>query len=429
MRPSIRLLVVSNVTLAITILAVALGEPTRALAQVAWFLLVVAIILDLALSAFASVHLRADAPSEVYTGETALLRIRPAVAPRRLAARIDWPRGLDGPADVAAEPDERGVVDVPVTARRRGSWTIERAWVAWPSRLKLFEFIRRAEVGVTIKAVPNIRPVVSGVIDVKVQSSLFGVKEVLAIGEGSEFHQLREFTQGMDIRSIDWKQSARHRQLLAKETRAERNHHVVVALDNGYLMREEIGGLPKIDHAVNAALATAWAAGLGGDLVGLFAYDAMPRLFVPPEPGRTAFARLRSHMAELTYVSAETNHTLAMSSLMARTPKRSLIVVFTDFVDHTTAELLVDNVAVLVRRHAVVMVALRDPSLDWLAAGRPHNLDEVARSVVVAELIRERALVMERLAALGITVIDTEPQALTPRLVSAYLDLKAREVL
>jgi len=180
-------------------------------------------------------------------------------------------------------------------------------------------------VGAEIAAVPNIRSVQSGEIDVKVRSTLYGVKENILKGEGSEFHQLRDWMPGMDPRTIDWKQSARHRGLVAKEMRAERNHHVVLALDNGFLMRERIDGLPKIDHAVNAALAVAWAAGLGGDLVGLFAFDAQPRLFLPPEPGRAAFPRLRARMAGLAYESVETNHTLAMAHLHQRLRRRALL--------------------------------------------------------------------------------------------------------
>ncbi|MEM8550762.1 MAG: DUF58 domain-containing protein [Pseudomonadota bacterium] len=427
MRPSLRLLTLASVLLAVSIVFVALGNPLRGLLPFLWLGLAVLLLADLAVSLSRAVGVDAVAPRELFVGETGLVRLQLAPARPQLTCRINWPEGLDGPAEAAA--DEAGVIQLPVKARRRGSFALDRSWFSWPSRIGLLDVVRRADLGLTIKAVPSIRPVVSGTIDAKVRSTLFGLKEVSAIGEGSEFHQLREFTKGMDIRSIDWKQSARHRQLLAKETRAERNHHVIVALDNGYLMREEIDGVARIDHAVHAALATAWAAALGGDLVGLFVYDAVPRLFVPPEPGRKAFPRLRSHTADLAYVSRETNHTLAMASLMAKTPRRSLIIVFTDFVDPTTAELLVDNAAVLNRRHVVVMVAIADPALRRLAWQAPDSLDDVARAVVGDELIRERAVVMERLAGLGITVIDAEPRALTPRLVSTYLDIKAREVI
>ncbi len=216
---------------------------------------------------------------------------------------------------------------------------------------------------------------------------------------------------------------------MAKEVRAERNHHVIIALDNGYQMREEIAGLPKIDHAITAALATAWAAAIGGDLVGLYAYDARPRLFLPPEPGRQAFALIRSRTAELSYESVETNHTLAMTELNGRTPKRSLIIVFSDFVDTTSAELMVENIGVLAKRHLIVFVALRDPLLEAQVNQAPGDMDGVAETVSTGQLLQERRLVLEKLHQLGITVIDAEPGAVSTQLISTYLEIKAREMI
>ncbi len=258
---------------------------------------------------------------------------------------------------------------------------------------------------------------------------LYGVKENRAVGEGSEFQQLRDFVQGMDIKTIDWKRSARRRSLVAKELRAERNHHVIVALDNGYLMREEIGGLPKIDHAVTAALATAWAAAIGGDLVGYYSYDVKPRTFSAPAPGRTAFARLRSWTAELSYVSRETNHTLALTELNARTPKRSLLIIFTDFVDTTSAELLVENIGILAKRHLLIFVAIRDPDLEKLVETAPGDLDGAATLVAANQALNERRLVFEKLSRMGVTIVDAKPNAVTARLISAYLEIKARELI
>ncbi|MEM7424054.1 MAG: DUF58 domain-containing protein, partial [Pseudomonadota bacterium] len=316
-----------------------------------------------------------------------------------------------------------------VRARRRGSWDLDHIWLTWVSRLRLVLFCPRLKIDARINAVPNIRPVQSGKIDVAIRSSLMGVKENILKGEGSEFHQLRDYVTGMDPRTLDWKQSARHRALVAKEMRAERNHHVIVALDNGYLMREEVAGLPKIDHAVNAGLALTWAAGLGGDLVGLYAFDAKPSLYIPPEPARPAFAKLRRRLAGLEYRSIETNHTLAMAHLHAQVKRRSLIVVFSDFVDTTTAELLVENIAVLNRAHVIVFVALRDPEIERIATATPDGLNAVARSVSAGEMLHERREVMRRLQRIGVLVVDAEPQAITARLLSTYLTIKSREMI
>ena len=412
------------VALFLSLVAVLLGEATRNIAYISWVLLAALAAGDLLLSFPQRRSVVVDPIGEVFVGEAFKLGIAIAPAVGTAVGRFDWPEGVRGPASFEFSGSK---VEVTCQAVRRGIWQLAHIWLSWPSRLRLFEFVPKIALGLEIRVIPNIRLVQSGEIGATVQSRLFGVKENRAIGEGSEFHQLRDFVPGMDTSMIDWKRSARHRSLVAKEVRAERNHHIIIALDNGHLMREEIAGLPKIDHAVNAALATAWAAIIGGDLVGLYAYDAQPRLFLPPEPGRGAFARLRSHTSELTYETRESNHTLAMTELNARTPKRSLIIVFSDFVDTTTAELMIENVGILSRQHLIVFVALRDPALEGLVRAAPQDMDRVAESVATNQLLHERRLVFQRLTQLGVTVIDVEPGAVSAKLISTYLEIKARE--
>lgn len=396
-----------------------------------WAVLGLAALADLVVSRRAGRSVTCDLPPEVFVGEGLELSLTVAPGAARMTGRLAWPEGISGPEDIRFEAGQDGAMAacVPCRAIRRGVWRLEQLWLAWPSRWGLFDMVPRVTLDLETRVVPNIRLVQSGEITTNVQSALFGQKENRAIGEGAEFHQLREFVKGMDVKSIDWKRSARARSLVAKELRAERNHHVIVALDNGYLMREEIAGLPKIDHAVTAALATAWAAAIGGDLVGHYSYDVQPRSFSAPEPGRRAFARLRSWSAGLEYVTRETNHTLALTELNARTPKRSLIIIFTDFVDATSAELLIDNVAVLAKRHLLVFVTIRDPETEALVETAPEDMNGVAMLVAADQSLRERRLVLERLARLGVTVLDTSPGQLTARLISTYLDIKSRELI
>lgn len=412
-------------------IGIAFGGSLRGIALAPWAVLAVVAAGDLMLSVTRRKHLEFDMPPEVFVGEAHDLKLRVPDAPKGLRARFDWPEGLSGAAEVVFEigADGAGTAQTPCRAVRRGIWTVQQIWLFWPSRLMLFEFVPRLNITLETRVVPNIRLIQSGEIATTVQSTLYGVKENRAIGEGSEFHQLQDFVQGMDVKAIDWKRSAKRRGLVAKELRAERNHHVIVALDNGYLMREEIAGLPKIDHAVTSALAVAWAAAIGGDLVGYYAYDVRPRSFVAPQAGRRAFARLRSWTSELSYVGQETNHTLALTELNARTPKRSLIIVFTDFVDTTSAELLVENIAILAKRHLLIFVTIRDPDVEKLVETAPDDLDGVATLVAANQSISERRLVLERLARLGVTVLDARPETVTAKLISTYLEIKTREMI
>ena len=415
-----------------SVLAVAGGDGARSLAALPWILLAALAVLDLLLSFRRPKGALFDLPPEIFVGETVHLRIGIEQAPPGLRARLEWPQGIVGDPEFlfATNEDAMAYASVSCRAVRRGVWNFDRIWLMWPSHLGLLEFVpRHADIGAEVRVVPNIRQVQSGEITTTVQSSLYGVKENRAIGEGSEFHQLRDFVQGMDIKTIDWKRSARRRSLVAKELRAERNHHVILALDNGYLMREEIAGLPKIDHAVTAALATAWAATIGGDLVGYYSYDVRPRSFSAPSAGRNAFARMRNWTAGLSYVSREPNHTLALTELNARTPKRSLIIIFTDFIDTTSAELLIENIGILAKRHLLIFVAIRDPDLEELVEKAPGDLDETAELVAANQSISERRLVLERLARKGVTIVDAKPNMVSARLISAYLEIKARELI
>ena len=409
-----------------SVLAGLLGGPAREFALAPWVLLAVIALADVALSLTRRKSLSVSLPSEVFVGESVPLVLTVTPAPGRLTARFDWPQGLSGPAEVRFAGTS---ATVPCRAVRRGVWALDRLWLLWPSRFGLFEFTPRLPVKAEVRVVPNIRPVQSGQITTTVMSTLYGVKENRAIGEGSEFHQLRDFVRGMDVKTIDWKRSARRRSLVARELQAERNHHVILAFDTGYLMREDIAGLPRIDHATTAALATAWAAAVGGDLVGYFAYDVRPRAFVAPQPGRIAFARLRSWTATLDYAGRETNHTLALTELNARTPKRSLIIIFTDFVDTTSAELMIENIGILGRRHLVVFVTIRDPELEAMVDHAPDDLDGVATLVAANQTVEDRRRVLERLSRLGVTIVDARPGTLTAQLISAYLDIKARDLI
>lgn len=435
MRPSPLLLRIALVVFLLSVLVVVLGRTTVGIALGVWGIVLIAVVADIVVSRpRGKLNLTIDMPSEAFSGENIAARIGVSdgngSAPSGIEARLHYPEGLSGPDTISfAEAATGAEATFDIWGRRRGAWTFDRVWLFWTGKLGLIEFVPSIPIDQKLVVIPNIRPVSSGQIDIMVRSNMFGVKENAVQGEGSEFHQLRDFTTGMDVRSIDWKRSASHRKLVAKEMRAERNHHVILALDNGYLMREEVAGLPKIDHQINAALAVAWAAVQGGDQIGMMAFDVKPRFFVPPEGGRGAFSRLRSRVGELDYRSVETNHTLAAAFLQARLKRRSLIVIFSDFVDTTSAELLLENVAVLNKRHLIIFATLGDPELLALAGSEPTSLTDVARSVSADQFLQERRLVLDRLRRLGVLCIEANPKTMTGSLISTYLQIKAREMI
>ena len=312
---------------------------------------------------------------------------------------------------------------------RRGAGVFEQLWARWQGPLGLvwkqkIEVINR-ETPVTL----NIQAVKDEAIRLFSRNALYGARIQFDLGAGSEFHALNEFRAGMDRRTIDWKQSARHGTLLAKEFRAERNHPIILALDTGRLMCEPLAGLPRIDHALNAALILAYVSLKAGDRAGLFGFDARPNVSSGPLSGPNAFAHIQKLAAEIDYSTEETNFTLGITELHGKLSRRTLVVVFTDFADTTSAELMLDNVGRLLSEHVVIFVVMRDDELEDLQRQAPTDADDVSRAVVAAALLRERELVITRLRRLGVQIVEAPADQIGPALLSRYLDLKRRDLL
>jgi uncharacterized protein (DUF58 family) len=133
--------------------------------------------------------------------------------------------------------------------------------------------------------------------------------------------------------------------------------------------------------------------------------------------------------ASIDYSANETNYTLGLATLMTTLNRRSLIVVFTEFADTISAELMLEAVGALLRRHLVLFVVLRDEELEAFTAAEPVEPDDVSRAVTAASLLRERRLVLARLRHLGAHVLEAKRDEAGPALVNAYLDMKRRSLL
>ena len=327
------------------------------------------------------------------------------------------------------EPGDAEPLHIVLKPTKRGNAEVESLSLRWVGPLGLTSRQLRKDINAQIAVVPNIAAVRTAAIRFFSRDSQFGTKIDKKRGEGSEFDALREYVVGMDHRAIDWKHSARHRRLVAKEFRSERNHPVVLALDTGHLMSQPIADVPKLDHAINSALMLAYIALRTGDRVSMFAFDERVRSFTKPQGGVRTFDRILRQSSDLEYRSSETNFTLGLAELATRLNRRSLIVLFTDFVDTITAELMLENVQRLVRKHLVVFVASQDPTLSEMALAEPKTMTDMHSAVIAANLVRERELVMQRLKRLGVHCLDVHPGHVSASLVNNYLDIKRRELL
>lgn len=375
------------------------------------------------------------APQILYIGVpeamTVDIRIRHRPRPSSLEAVCELGPLLEVvPPAVVSLDRGRGRLEVPLLSHRRGEAAIGDVFIAWTGPFGLMRFQVHRALDVRISIVPDVQSVRHDSLRFfGSRDPLSGDKRELYRGDGSEFERMREFVPGLDHRTMDWKASARHRKLLCREFRAERNHQVILALDTGHLMSDPVAGIPKLDHAINAGLLLTYVSLRAGDRVGLYGFDKGPNVYVAPQGGIGAFPRLQAASAGLAYSTEETNFTLGLAELSARLRRRSLIVLLTDFVDTVTADLLTDDLERLAGRHLVVFVAVQNPGIAAVGESRPDSVRDVARSVVAADFLRERRVVLRRLARMGIQAIDANPDRISPELVNRYLDIKRRELI
>ncbi len=337
--------------------------------------------------------------------------------------------GPQNTASVALSANRETRIDFPLRPRRRGILTLHRLWLRWRGPLGLVTVRRIEELRHDVSVVPNIAAVREAAVRFSLLGLGAGLKPQDQQGDGSEFDALRDYVPGLDRRTIDWKHSARHHKLVCKEFRAEKNHQIILAYDTGYLMREPLGDIPKLDHAVNAGLTLSYTGLRNGDRVGMFAFDSQVRSFHRPSGGLGHFAWLQRAAADLNYEQEETNYTLGLMNLSGRLQRRSLIILHTDFVDTTTAELMVENLGRLAGRHLVVFVTLRDADLDHVAQSAPASVRQTARAVVAQGILRERHVVLERLHRLGVHCIEAPYDQVGTALINRYLAIKQQDLI
>lgn len=243
-------------------------------------------------------------------------------------------------------------------------------------------------------------------------------------GQGSEFDALREYVVGDDIRSIDWRATARAEHVVVKTWRPERDRRVVCVLDAGRTSAVRVGDEPRMDSAIDAALLLSTLAVHAGDQVDLLAVDAAVRASVPTVAHRSHLPRLTEAVATLEPVLTETDFGQVTSEVLRRVRRRALVVLFTALEPGALGEGLLPVLPRLIARHRVMVAAVQDPALDALAVAR-GSLDAI---YTAAAAERERVTLHRVRTALtrhGVHVVEALPEHFASAVADAYLDLKA----
>lgn len=332
---------------------------------------------------------------------------------------------------IAVPPGERRVIRGSLTPVRRG----ERAAVQ--VTVRSFGPLRLAARQASIRVPGAVRVLPPFAARRHLPSRLARLREldgrtsVLVRGQGTEFDSLREYVRGDDVRSIDWRATARRRDpatggatLVVRTWRPERDRRVVVVVDSGRTSAARIADEPRLDTAFEASLLLAALATHAGDRVDLLVYDRRVRGSVQGASGPELLARMVDAMAPIEPELLETDWSSVPELVRQVSAQRALVVLLTSAQTPGSSRSLLTSLPELTRRHAVVVASVADPE-ELEAARHRGDRAEVYRAAAAERAVLDAARVAAAMRRLGAEVVTGSPADLPPALADAYLALKA----
>lgn len=258
---------------------------------------------------------------------------------------------------------------------------------------------------------------------------LRGLRRHRQVGTGSEFERLRAYEADDDFRHINWKTAARLGKPVTNVYQSEKGRDVLLCVDCGRMMGQAAGGERILDLAVEAAMILNRAVVKEGDRPGLVAFRDVIENYLPVKGGKAGARRVADGLAALDVSPVHTSFANLAAAVGARQSRRSLIVVFTDFTDPQLAIDLAGAMRLLRRRHAAIVIGLRDPLLEEMAARPAQDKAGRSRAAAAAVLAGERDAAALEIRKLGVEVAECDSAGMATAVLDRYLSVKAGRFL
>lgn len=355
-----------------------------------------------------------------------------ASRPVSMTVRRPWPRLVAQASTTlrgVCRPGEALPLSCTVRGVQRGSAKLEGPHVAltfsgWAERLVSVEVASELTVLPNLKAVKRLHQKLNDFI-----LRGMGQRAAPRLGKGREFDRLREYNINDDFRDIAWKASARHRKLIVREYRLDRSQDILVCVDRGHRMAAMTTRIRRVDHAVNAAVLTAYICNRMEDRIGLLSFGSQVESGIPQGRGAAQLSKITAFSAAVQAEYVRTDYVALGAHIRRRLRRRSLVLILTTLPEAGEEGTLVRAVRMLLPTHLPVCIVLSDPALRATAESHPADKGELCRTLVARDVWTGRQRMMNDLRRLGAWVVDTRPEDAGVESVNAYLEIKRRQLL
>ena len=411
-------------------------QPTMTTVRIWWLFTLCAIGLDLLLALSpGSLQISRDRVQQVrlgVSGSTTLWLTNPTSRRLRGAARDAWQPSAGAEHDrhtfTVGGGGERVAVRTALTPTRRGDRRADRVTIRSFGPLGLAARQRSFTVDGVIRALPPFTSRKHLPSRLAILRQLDGRSAVRVRGAGTEFDSLRDYVVGDDVRSIDWRATARRSAVVVRTWQPERDRRLILVLDTSRTSAGRIGDMPRLDAAMDALLLLAAIASRAGDRVDFLAGDRQVRARLSGAGRTTLLGDLVTAMAPLEPALLEADWSMMAGAVAAISRRRSLVVLLTPLEPAAIEESLLPTLATLTRHHRVVLASVADPALSAMASD-VSSTARVYDAAAAERTIGLRERTAEVLGRLGVHVIDAEPEQLPVALTDHYLLLKSRGLL
>jgi len=257
----------------------------------------------------------------------------------------------------------------------------------------------------------------------------YGIKKMRRIGHTMEFEQIKEYVQGDDLRTLNWKATAKKNALMVNQFQDEKSQSVYLAIDKGRVMQMPFNGLSLLDYAINSTLVLANVILKKQDKAGIFAFSKKVENRVYAEKRASQMQKILETLYNIKTDFFESDYSRLYVDIKKNINQRSLVILYTNFETMDGLNRQMPYLKGIAKNHLLVVIFFSNTELNAIINKKTDTVQEVYDKVIAEKFMFEKRLIANELKKYGIHAVLTQPEQLTLDAINKYLEIKARGIL
>ena len=257
----------------------------------------------------------------------------------------------------------------------------------------------------------------------------YGIKKIRKIGHTMEFEQIKDYVLGDDLRTINWKATAKRNQLMVNQFQDEKSQPVYSIIDKGRVMKMPFDGLTLLDYAINASLVISNVALKKQDKAGILAFSKKVENIVVAERRTSQMNLILETLYNVSTDFYESDYSRLYADVKRNITQRSLMLLYTNFETLDSLHRQLPYLKGIAKSHLLVVIFFKNTELNTLITKKSETVQQAYDKVIAEKFAFEKRLIVNELQKYGIQSILTSPQDLTIDTINKYLEIKARGLL